>query len=97
MSTAEREEVAATIESFLNGSCRPYDWDDLISIPRSDETFEVVCRYCVSTSDLYPPPTKTEWCSEEGAAKLREFAALLRSPARNEEITAFIQKEYARV
>ena|SRR6266480_7583622 len=97
MSTAEREEVAATIESFLDGSCRPYDWDDLISIPRSDETFEMVCRYCASTSDLYPTRTKTEWCSNEGAVKLREFAALLRSPAGKEEIAAFIQKEYARV
>jgi hypothetical protein len=95
MSPKEREEVAATIESFLDGSSRRYDWDDLISIPRSDETFEMVCRYCVSTSDLYP--AKKGWCSDEGATKLREFAALLRSRAGHEEIAAFIQKEYAQV
>ena len=34
---------------------------------------------------------------DESAVKLREFAALLRSPAGKEEIAAFIQKEYAEV
>jgi hypothetical protein len=97
MSDAERKEVAATIESFLDGSCRPYDWDDLISIPRSDATFDVVCRYCASTSDLYPTPKTTEWCSDQGATKLRELAALLRSDAGDEKIEAFVQNEYAKV
>ena len=95
MSTNERKEVAATIESFLDGSGGRYDWDDLISMPRSDEVFQEVCRYCVSTGDLYP--TKRGWCSDEGAAKLREFATLLRSDAGDEKIEAFIQNEYAKV
>ena len=95
MTTAEREQVAATVESFIDESCGRYDWDDLISLPRSDKTFETVCRYCASTSDLYP--TKKGWCSDEGAAKLREFAALLRSDAADEEVTTFIQNEYAKV
>jgi hypothetical protein len=85
---AEREQVAATIESFVGESCGPYDWDDLISISRSDRVFEAICRYCASTSDLYP--AKKGWCNDEGVAKLREFAALLRSDAGDDEITAFI-------
>jgi hypothetical protein len=91
----EREQVAATIESFVDGSCGQYDWDDLISIPRTDQTLEAVCRYCASTSDLYP--TKKGWCSDEGAATLRQFAALLRSNAGDDKIEAFIQNEYAKV
>jgi hypothetical protein len=75
---ATREEVAKSIEDFVNGAGGPWDWDDFISCRIADEELEAIRIKCLRTQSEYPSGA-IGWCNEEGIEVLRELAKQLRS------------------
>jgi len=97
MSRQDRLTVATTIKSFIEGNCPEYAWDDLLSTPKNNNTYQGVCDYLAFTNWIYPicpsNSNKSNWCNEEGTEKLKELADLLQSPSSNKEIKNFILSE----
>jgi hypothetical protein len=77
-----REQVAETIEAFINGTGRQWDWDGFISIRLDDPELEAIRQRCVTIPDQFPPTTKSEYCSEAGLQVMRELAKSLRQNSR---------------
>jgi hypothetical protein len=76
----DREEVAQTIERFINGAGDPWEWDDFISVGWSDLLIEEVRKECAELSKTFPGTKETEYCSEEGMRILAKLAERLRRP-----------------
>ena len=73
-----REEVAKTIEDFVNGTGGKWDWDDFISIRLQDAELDEVRKKCFSVRDEFPPSDDRQYCSEAGMQVLRDLAVTLR-------------------
>ena len=73
-----KEEVAKTIENFVNGSCGPWDWDDFISVQIANEELEAFRIACLRTQSEYPGGPNQS-CNEEGLEVLRSVAKQIRS------------------
>ena len=69
-----RSRAAAVILAFLDGSCKPYDWDDFTSVRHQDPLIETARRRCVEIHDQYPPETPGRYCNNEGLELLRAIA-----------------------
>jgi hypothetical protein len=54
-----REQVAKTIEDFVNGTSGKWDWDDFISIRLQDAELDAIRKKCVSVRDEFPPSDKS--------------------------------------
>ncbi|PYJ08387.1 MAG: hypothetical protein DMF06_12880 [Verrucomicrobia bacterium] len=74
-----REQVAETIEAFVNGTGRQWDWDGFTSIRIDDPELEAVRKKCVAMPDEFPPSTTKEYCGEAGMQVMRELAQGLRT------------------
>jgi len=74
-----REEVANTIEAFINSTGRQWDWDGFTSIRLDDPELEAIRQRCVALPVEFPPTAKTEYCSEAGMQIMRELLQKLRS------------------
>jgi hypothetical protein len=74
-----REEIARTIEAFVNGTGRQWDWDDFTSIRLDDPELEAIRKRCVAIPDEFPPTTRTDYCSPAGLQVMREMAQGLRA------------------
>ena len=74
-----REEVAQTIEAFVDGTGRQWDWDGFISIRLDDPELEAIRKKCVAMPDQFPPTGRGEYCSPEGMQAMRELARELRA------------------
>jgi hypothetical protein len=75
---ATREDVAKSIENFVNGSGGPWDWDDFISCRIADEELEAIRIKCLRTQSEYPGGA-TQSCNQQGIDVLRDLARQLRS------------------
>jgi len=75
------EEVAKTIEAFVNGTGRQWDWDDFTSIRLKDPELEKIRQRCVSIPDEFPPSTRSEYCNASGLQVMRDLAQSLRAHA----------------
>ena len=75
------EEVADIIEKFLDGSGGEWDWDDFTSITIKDAYLDGIRCKCASLRDEYPPQRPNEYCSDAGAAIMRNFVKELRERA----------------
>jgi hypothetical protein len=73
------EEVAKTIESFVNGTGRQWDWDGFISIRLDDPDLEAIRQKCISIRDEFPPSDPRDYCSEAGLNVMRQIAQDLRA------------------
>ncbi len=73
-----KEEVARTIEDFLNGRGDAWDWDDFTSIRIDDSELERIRWLCGSMRDIYPPEEPGDFCGPEGVAALRRILDGLR-------------------
>ncbi len=73
-----REEVAKTIEQFIEGTGRQWDWDGFTSIRLDDPELEAIRKRCVSIPDQFPPTNRTEYCSAAGLQAMREIVQELR-------------------
>lgn len=74
-----REQVAETIEAFVNGTGRQWDWDGFISIRLDEPELEEIRKKCVALPVEFPPSTRTEYCSEAGLQIIRDLVQGLRS------------------
>jgi len=72
-----RQEVAETIEAFVNGTGRQWDWDGFISIRLDDPDLEAIRQKCIAVRDEYPPSKPTDYCSEAGMEIMRGLAQSL--------------------
>ena len=72
-----RQEVAETIEAFVNGTGRQWDWDGFISIRLDDPDLEAIRQKCIAVRDEYPPSKPTDYCSEAGMEVMRGLAQSL--------------------
>jgi len=70
-----REEVARTIEDFVNGRGGPWDWDDFISVPIEDSRLESIRARCAR---LVPPSRSGAYCGEGGFDVMRQVIHELR-------------------
>jgi hypothetical protein len=74
-----REEVASTIDGFINDTGRQWDWDGFTSIRIDDPELESIRKRCVALPVEFPPSTTKEYCSEAGMRVMRELVQGLRS------------------
>jgi hypothetical protein len=74
-----REEVANTIDGFISGTGRQWDWDGFVSIRLDDPELEAIRQRCVSLPVEFPPSTKTDYCSDAGIQVMRNLVQGLRS------------------
>ena len=72
------EEVATTIEGFVNGSGRQWDWDGFTSIRIDDPELEKIRQRCIAIRDEFPPDKVTDYCSPAGMEEMRKLAESLR-------------------
>jgi hypothetical protein len=72
-------EVANLVESFVNGTCGPWEWDDFVSMKHEDPGIEAISLHCGRIPEQFPSSQENHYCSEEGVAALKQIALLLRS------------------
>jgi hypothetical protein len=73
-----RTEIANLIESFLDGSCGEWEWDDFIQTPLKDPEPEEFRRRCDRLPQEFPPTERGHYCGAEGFKVLKQIAADLR-------------------
>ena len=74
-----REEVADTIDGFINGSGRQWDWDGFTSIRIDNPELEAIRKKVVALPVEYPASTVKDYCSEAGIQVMRNMLQELRS------------------
>ena len=72
------EEVANTIEGFVNGTGNQWDWDGFTSIRLDDPELEAIRKKIVDLPVQFPPSNFLDYCSEAGMQKMREMISQLR-------------------
>ena len=75
-----RGEVADTIERFVDGIYRRWEWDDFCSFPIVDSQLDAIRVRCACLPQEYPPAEKGHYCSEAGLEVLRQIVRELRQP-----------------
>ena len=73
-----RDEVANTIQQFLDGTGGKWDWDDFCSFEIADPMLDAIRERCISVHDEFP--AKEGYCDERGTQVLRELVERLRKP-----------------
>ena len=73
-----REEVAKTIENFVNGTGGKWDWDDFTAMRLDDPELDAVRHKCFSVRDEFPSTDSQQYCSATGMQVLRDLANTLR-------------------
>ena len=73
------EEVANTIEGFVNGTDNQWAWDGFTSIRLDDPDLEAIRQKIVALPGEYPPANPRDYCSEAGKEKMRHFVQELRA------------------
>lgn len=73
------EEVANTIEGFVNGSGNQWDWDGFTSIRLDDPELEAIRKQIVSLPIEFPPSEPRAYCNEAGKEKMRQMVKDLRA------------------
>jgi hypothetical protein len=73
-----KSEIADLIESFLDGSCEEWDWDDFMNERLSDPDLVRIQRRCASVPQEYPPTDRGSYCGPEGVEVLKQMADGLR-------------------
>ena len=74
-------EAAQTIDDFLDGKGKDYDWDDFTSVKISDPYLDQVRIQCGEVHDKFPPTQKGHYCSADGLVVLRKLASEIRAKA----------------
>jgi hypothetical protein len=80
MADITKGELARLINSFLDGSCGKWDWDDFTSVRQHDPEIEKLRLRLINMRDEYPPSNPTEYCSEEGRRVMAAIAESLLHP-----------------
>ena len=77
--TRTPEEVANTIDGFVNGNGNQWAWDGFTSIRLDDPDLEAIRQKCVNMPVEYPPANPRDYCSEAGMEQMRQLAKDLRA------------------
>jgi hypothetical protein len=72
------EDVATTIEDFVEGRGDPWDWDDFVSFEIVDPRLDAIRERCNMLSDEFPAGERGGYCGPEGIAVMRELVRDLR-------------------
>jgi hypothetical protein len=72
------EEVAATIENFVEGRGGPWDWDDFVSFEIVDPQLDAIRERCNRLSEEFPAGERGGYCGPEGVDVMRGFVRELR-------------------
>ncbi|MEY2504529.1 MAG: hypothetical protein QOJ05_1167 [Verrucomicrobiota bacterium] len=75
------EEVATTIEGFVNDTGRQWDWDGFTSIRIDDPELERIRQRCIAIRDEFPPEKPSDYCSPAGMEEMRKLADGLKARA----------------
>jgi hypothetical protein len=73
------QEVASTIEGFVNGTGDQWAWDGFISLRLDDPELEAVRQKCVAIRDEFPPSDPRAYCSDAGLGAMRQIVQDLRA------------------
>ena len=73
------EEVANTIEGFINGTGNQWAWDGFTSIRLDDAGLEAVRQKIVALPVEFPPANPRDYCSEAGMERMRQIVQELRA------------------
>jgi hypothetical protein len=73
-------EIADTIERFLDGICRRWDWDDFCTVPIRDPQLDAIRLRCAGLSQEFPTAEKGHYCSKAGLEVLRQMVRELQHP-----------------
>jgi hypothetical protein len=74
------QEVAQTLEDFLEGKGGRWAWDDFtLGMSFEDKHLEEIRVRCVGLSKEFPPDHPNEYCNEQGRDVLREYIKDLRA------------------
>jgi hypothetical protein len=76
-----QEEVATTIENFLNGVGGRWDWDDFICFQITDPQLDEIRERCNALSTEFPATERGHYCGPDGFEVMRGFIRELREPA----------------
>ena len=72
------EEIANTIDGFVNGTGDQWAWDGFTSLRLSDHDLEAIRKKCVAIRDEFPPTDPRAYCSEAGFTAMRRIVQDLR-------------------
>lgn len=72
--------LSQLLERFLESpsDLGPWEWDDYISVRKSDSTVEEFRLRIISIGERYPSEVSGNWCSAEGMMLLQELSAELK-------------------
>ena len=73
------EEVANTIDGFVNCTGNQWAWDGFTSIRIDDPDLEAIRQKCVNMPIEHPPAHPRDYCNPEGMEKMRQMASELRA------------------
>ena len=73
------EEVANTIDGFVNGGDNQWAWDGFTSIRIDDPDLEAIRQKVVALPVEFPPAQPREYTSEAGMERMRQIVQELRS------------------
>ena len=73
------EEIANTIEGFVSGTGKQWDWDGFTSIRLDDPELEAIRKEIVGLPTEFPPSNPRDYCSEAGMEKMRQILRELRA------------------
>lgn len=78
------EEVASTIEAFVNGTGNQWAWDGFTSIRLDDPELESIRQKIVALPVEFPPANPRDYCGEGGMERMRQMARDLRARSGSE-------------
>jgi hypothetical protein len=73
------EEVANTIDGFINGTGNQWAWDGFTSIRLDDPELDRIRQKIVSIPMEYPPSNARDYCNDAGMEQMREIVQNLRA------------------
>ena len=73
------EEVANTIDGFVNGTGSQWAWDGFTSIRLDDPELEAIRQKVVALPAEFPSANPREYCSEAGMESMRQMVRDLRA------------------
>ena len=73
------EEVANTIEGFVDGTGSQWAWDGFISIRLDDPELEAIRQRCISIRDEFPSSDPCAYCSDAGLKIMQQIVQDLRA------------------
>ena len=73
------DEIANTIDGFVNGTGNQWAWDGFTSIRLDDPELEAIRQKIVALPIEFPPANPRDYCSEAGMEQMRQILQDLRA------------------